>query len=278
MKITSYNFTYVKPILFNGNKFPSQNETCFLDKYEKENPCISIKDLKEYIAFHKESFKKNDIKGIVGYGGLSLVFDIGNNEVLKCSLENPLEFRTHNSSFDIPFLSPVEKFGETFFVKEPRAEIKNITIDDCKDVIRRIYEANLEPSRDFNMYRTRQIGKINGKAYLLDTRCAVPQPDMFSKFIYNFCSNNKRVFISNYVDFETEMKENEEILRKYGRKGFHIDETPRANLTLRQGLKESFKVIRENCKYKCWSWDYAIGAAEYVIMKGIIEKIKCKIK
>ena len=113
----------------------------FLDDYLKKNnneyTRTIIKDLRCLMASPKAFFKESDIIGVIGQGGLSTIFDLGNNEVLKCSLENPLEFRNHNSKFDIPFLSHVEQVGNTFFIKEVKADTTNITIEDCESVIKK---------------------------------------------------------------------------------------------------------------------------------------------
>lgn len=190
-------------------------------------------NLQDYIDSGRVS--ESEIKGVAGRGGLSVVLDLG-DEVLKCSYENPLEFRKHNPSFDIPFLSPVEKFGENYFVREPKADTKSVTKEDCKDVIRRLFEAGFEPSNDFDQYGLRQVGIYKGKSYLLDTRCAVPQPNRFSRFVYDFCQVNIRVLVSRKVDpmdFSFE----------------HIDETPRPNLSLRKGLDKIFNMMKLNMKH-----------------------------
>lgn len=196
----------------------------------KPSYLINMPDIQQYIDSGR--IKETDIKGVAGQGGLSVVLDLG-DDVLKCSYENPLEFRAHNPSFDILFLSPVEKFGKTYFVREPKADVKSVTREDCRDVIRRLFTAGFEPSRDFDEHRLQQVGIYSGKPYLLDTRCAVPQPNRFSRFVYDFCSINKRVYFANTVDefcFE------------------HIDETPRPNLSFRKGLAKMWTVIRDNMK------------------------------
>lgn len=196
----------------------------------KPSYLIKMPDIQQYIDSGR--IKETDIKGVAGQGGLSVVLDLG-DDVLKCSYENPLEFRVHNPSFDIPFLSPVEKFGKTYFVREPKADIENVTSDDCRDVIRRLFMSGCEPSRDFDEHRLQQVGIYNGKPYLLDTRCAVPQPNRFSRFVYDFCTINRKVYFANAPDefcFE------------------HIDETPRPNLSFRKGLAKMRTVIRDNMK------------------------------
>lgn len=219
--------------IFNPAFQQKQQEHPVFDTFEYRKKYGCYANLDEYMAYAK--LEKSDIKGIAGRGGLSVVLDLGNDEVLKCSLENPLEFRKHNPLFDIPFLSPVENFGKTYFVREAKADTKSVTRQDCADVIRRLYEAKCEPSRDLDEYKLRQVGIFNGRAYLLDTRCAVPQPDWFSRFVYDFCVINKRVFISREVDpLDFSFK--------------HIDETPRANLSLKKGLAKMWEVMKTNMK------------------------------
>ena len=121
--------TYNK-ILFKSNPVTtklSKNSFSYLDKYLKENIGREklIRDLKIYISRQKDNLKESDIIGICWYGGLTTVFELTNNRVIKCSLESPLEYRQHHSEFDIPFLSPVKKFGEHYFVIEPKAELEN---------------------------------------------------------------------------------------------------------------------------------------------------------
>ncbi len=214
------NFYTHNHLLFQGNPKPNYYQM--------------VPDLKDYINAGR--MKESDIKGVAGKGGLSVIFDLGDDEVLKCSLENPLEFRKHNSSFDITFLSSVEKFGKTYFVKEAKADTKNVTQKDCKAVIAQLYKEGFEPSIDLDQYKLRQIGIYKGKSYLLDTRAALPQPDKFSRYVYNFCNINKRVFFPNKVsDLDFSIK--------------HVDETPRANLTFRQGIAKMWEVAKTNLKY-----------------------------
>ncbi len=249
---------------FKGNCLKMKaNTDCFsfLDKYAEQRTGSKklIQDLKNYISSQKGKIKESDITKVVGYGGLTTVFGLGNDKVLKCSEENPLEYRKHCAEFDIPFLSPVEKVGEHYFVIEPIAELENITVDDCKDVIQRIYASGYEPSQDLDKYKTRQVGRYNGKMYLLDTRAAVPQPDKFSQFIYDFCSSNKRVFMCNVSD-DSKIE--------------HIDESPRKNLKFIEGIKEAFDVVNTNIKYGTNSKIEGFGLKYYIIIESVIQKIK----
>ena len=289
MNINNINYLSYPSINF-GNKTRCLNNIgtskpmAFLDKYAKERTDIYtkklLKDLKCYIASKKGKLSKEDIKGIVAYGGLSTIFDLGNNKVLKCSFENPLEFRKHNSVFDIPFLSQVEKFGDTYFVQEVKAETKNITIEDCKNVIERIYKEGYEPSRDLDKYRTWQIGKHNNIPYLLDTRAAVPRPNSFSRFIYDCCNNYKRVFYVKSMNAESIMKEELETAKLVKEKGLnvlHMDETPRANLSYKDGLKKVSEIIQENIKFGQWNKLQGFIAMFETIIVGTVYKTINKI-
>ena len=263
---------------------PSKSLT-FLDDFAKKNSNSYtknlIKDLRELIASKKILLKETDIKDIIGNGGLSTIFDLGNNEVLKCSLENPLEFRKHNSSFDIPFLSQVEKFGQTYFVKEVKADTRNITIDDCKSVINRIYKEGFEPSKDLDEYRTWQIGKYSNKPYLLDTRAAVPRPNQFSEYIYNCCNDYKRVFhLKSWTaeDIIKDEQETAELVKKEGLKALHMDETPRKNLEFIEGISLVNQIVKENIKYKQWNKFQSSLIMFDTIINGFIYKLLDKIK
>lgn len=162
MKIT-LNLKPVTPVF--GMKAPVktsalsyvQDSFSLLDKYCQGFKKDFLPDLKAYIASSK-NLKESDIKGVLGHGGLSVVFDLGEKGALKCSLENPLEYRKHNPAFDIPFLAPVAKQNKTFIVHMAKADTKNVTTEDCKDVIRRIKESGFELSRDLDEYKVYQVG------------------------------------------------------------------------------------------------------------------------
>ena len=94
-------------------------------EYHKDIAHDLAEGSKLYFKKHKDI--DNSVTDIHNNGGLTVVFDIPNNEILKVSLENPLEYREHNPEFDIPFLTPVEKYGKTYIVKQPKADTKNIT-------------------------------------------------------------------------------------------------------------------------------------------------------
>lgn len=208
-----------------------------LYKYKNSHRKPIIPDLLDYIAITGR-VKEEDIKGIAGNGAFSIVFDLG-DEVLKGSLENPLEFRAHNPEIDIPFLSPVEKQGKTYFVKEPKADTKNVTREDCSNIIKRLKKSGLEPSKNLDEYRTSQIGKYQDKAYLLDTRSAVPRPNRFSRFVYDFRNFNLRGFKS--ISFDSEKIARRDVL--------HVDEFPRPNLSFKRGLTIMAGVMKRNMQY-----------------------------
>ena len=257
----------------------------FLDDYFKKNnnECTRtiVKDLRQLMASPKAFLKESDIIGVVGQGGLSTIFDLGNNEVLKCSLENPLEFRMHNATFDIPFLSPVEKFGKTFFVKEVKADTANITIEDCERVIRNIYKEGFEPSKYLDKYRTWQIGKYNNKPYLLDTRAALPRPNRFSEYIYNCCRDYQRVFQLKSLTVEDIVKDEAktaELVKKEGLKVLHMDETPRKNLDFIEGINLVNTVVKENIKYEQWNRLQGAIIMFETIVRGSLLKATNKIK
>ncbi len=260
MKVAFNKFQNNNKLIF-GNKqktiLPEISKDTFsiLDKYNEDYKNTFVKDiipdLKEYIKnFHY--IKDTDIKGILGHGALSLIFDLGEKEILKCSLENPLEYRKHYPEFDIPFLTPVIKVNKTYIVKQPKAKTDNITIDDCKDVISRIRRSGLELSKDMNEYRTWQVGKYNGKSYLLDTRCAVPRPNAFSRFVYRFCDAHKRVFEVRSMNPEAiakYKKEMDKLVEKNGPQVLHINETPMKNLSFREGVSKIWSIMKKNMKY-----------------------------
>ena len=95
----SFKSAYVKPKL-NVDSFS------FLDKYVNEGTASKklVQDLKSYISLQRGKIKETDVKKVIGYGGLTTVFELTNDRILKCSLENPLEHREHCTDFDIPFL------------------------------------------------------------------------------------------------------------------------------------------------------------------------------
>lgn len=209
----------------------------FFNQYKIEYTAPFHKDLQECVKLYLSDNKDiniADIKGFVGHGGLSAVFDLGEKGVLKCSKENPLEYRKHCPEFDIPFNSPIIKINDFYIVRQPKADTSSITQQDCIDVITRMYKEGFEPSFDFDITRTRQVGHYNGKVYLLDTRCALPRPNRFSLEVYNFCKRNQRVFHARKIDHSA-----------YG----HIEEKPRANLGIKDAKTMIQKIIKDNVKF-----------------------------
>lgn len=121
-----------------------------------------------------KSFLNEKIFGIMGYGWHAVVFDIGGGRVLKISDENPFEYREYNPKFDIPLLSKVVQFGKLFGYIQQKADNKNVTVDDVEKVINEMKKEGFIPSDDFHKYKRCQVGIYNGKSYLLDSRCAMP--------------------------------------------------------------------------------------------------------
>lgn len=247
---------------------PSFGASCdnfsVLDKYEENYKHSFLKnifsDLKVYLSKSK-NLSEFDIKGILDQGGLSIVFDLGGKGCLKCSLENPLEFREHNGNFDIPFLSSVEKINDTYIVQEVKADTSNVTQDDCIRVINEIKKAGYEISQDFDEYKTRQVGKYDGKPYLLDTRCAVPKPNKWSEFIYKFYRDYNRIHKLKRMSPEAiaeEERKMSELAKKYGPKVYHIVELPRRNISFQEGLNVIIKVLKgEYVELKPWNIEYS---------------------
>ncbi len=213
-------------------------------KYHKEIAHDLAEGSKLYFEKHKEI--DNTVTNLHNNGGLTVIFDIPNNEILKISLENPLEFRKHNPKFDIPFFTPIEKYGKTYIVKQPKADTENITREHFLNVAKRIYLGGCELSSD--AYKYEQYGLYDGKPYLIDTRCAMPMPNIWTCIVDKIYKK-----INKCYTFVTE--EQDELNRKlaYKEKGYfsyHCDETPRKSLTLKGGLLKIFYAIKNNIKYK----------------------------
>lgn len=275
LNIPTFNIPITRGVLSFSSK---SNETskqdfciefdCFskLDKFEKEYKCSLkkniIPDLKQYLA-NSQLLTETDIKGILGEGGLSLVFDLGDKGVLKGSLENPLEYREYNKDIDVPFLSPVVRVNNTYFVQQKKADTKNVTTSDCKKVIKNIIKAGYETSVDFDEYKVHQIGKINGKPYLLDTRCAVPPPNYWSRFIYNLYRDYNQVFVLKDMSHKSIIENDAKMLalfEKYGPKVYHVVESPRRNISLKEGLKVFIKLLKqEYVKLDPWENIYTLS-------------------
>lgn len=197
-----------------------------------------------YLKKHKEF--DNSVKNLTDTGGLTMFFDIPDSKILKVSLENPLEFRKHNPNFDIPFLTPVEKSGKTYVVVQPKADTKNITQEHCVDVKKRIYKNSCEISTDSNKFE--QYGLYNGKAYLIDTRCAMPLPNTYTLLIDKICKKLDKCY--TFLTKEQYKKEKEEAYKIKGYFSYHCDETPRRNLGFAEGIKKIYKTLKNNIKYR----------------------------
>ena len=236
------------PISFNGRG------TDYINNWVK-NDGTRLNWFKDIVADISEGanlyFKKNkeidnNILGFHAGGGLTVYFDIPNNEILKVSLENPLEFRKHQPEFDIPFLTPVEKYGKTYIVKQPKADVKNITDEHFLDVAKRIYHNKCELSKDG--YKYEQYGLYNGKPYLIDTRCAKPKPNNWTLFVNWLCKKlpTQVVFITK----EQDELERELAYKAKGYLSYHCDETPDKSLTFKGGLLKLFYKIKNCIKYR----------------------------
>jgi len=207
-----------------------------------------VNDLTEgaklYFKKHREI--DNSVKNFHSTNGLTVFFDIPDSKILKISLENPLEYREHNPDFDIPFLTPVEKYGKTFIVVQPKADTKNITLKDWFDVVKRIYKNCCELSRDGNKFE--QYGLYNGKAYLIDTRCAMPLPNIYTLIVDSICNRLNKCYI--FRTKEQAQKEREELFKIKGYFSYHIDETPRQSLSFTEGIKKIYRILKNNLKYR----------------------------
>ena len=93
-------------------------------------------------------------------------------------------------------------------------------------------KAGFIPSADFSDYRIDQIGVYNGESFLLDSRCAVKQNNLLTRFTkwfeYNF--NQEIILISTDLDADVEIK--------------HVDEKPLPNYTIKEAYVRIKKVIR----------------------------------
>lgn len=229
----------IKPTLSNlsfRSSSPKETSDMFFYQYKQKYTAPFHRGLQECVNIYLQENKDintADIKGFAGHGGLSAVFDLGEKGVLKCSKENPLEYRKHCPEFDIPFTSPVIKINDFYIVRQPKADTSSVTQQDCIYVITRMYKEGFEPSLDFDETRTRQVGHYNGKAYLLDTRSALPMPNRFSLEVYNFCKRNQRAFYPRKIDPSD---------------CGHIEEVPRANLNIKEAKIMVQKIIKDNVR------------------------------
>ena len=193
---------------------------------KKSNPII------EFIKKSKK-FLNEKIYGIAGFGGLTTVFDIGQERVLKISKENPFEYRKYNKRFDIPLLSGVESCGGLYGYVQAKADTENITLKDVLKVKRKMKRAGYMPSNDFGNHRTDQVGRYKGKPYLLDSRCAVKQYDFktrFAKWFYRHFNTSPTVLVAKVISFDEPIK--------------HVHETPPPNFTKQEAKNLIKKAIK----------------------------------
>lgn len=230
------NFVSINSYIAFRSTTNKEKSGSFYEQYWSGYNSAFKRDLRDSLKIYFQQNKdicEADIKGLAGHGGLTTVFDLG-NEVLKCSMENPFEFRAHNPEFDIPFTSPVSKINNFYITRQAKADTSKVTPYDCIDVQKRMSKEGFEPSVDFGIYDIRQVGIYNERAYLLDTRCALRKPNRFSLEVYNFCTRNQRVFYPNKVDTVTLE---------------HVEEVPRTNLKVKEAIAMVRKIIKDNKKH-----------------------------
>lgn len=139
-----------------------------------------IKNAREVVETINK-YKDFKLYGITGIGSTTTTFDIGDEKVLKVSLENPYQFREYEPKFDIPLIDKVEKIGNKLFAYiQAKADMDKTVEKDVIEVINRIKEAGYEPTLDLHPSKLEQVGWYNGKPWLVDVRCAVTKN--FSRF------------------------------------------------------------------------------------------------
>lgn len=165
-----------------------------IDRYELSAPHGILEDLNHWkydfphwsrdkvIDFVKGSkvFLDEKIFAFIGGGFYTSVFDIGNNRVLKISEQNPFEYREHNPKFDIPLLSPIYKHGNMYGYIQAKAN-KQVTFFDVLSVKLKIKKEGYK-AVDFKYHPRAQVGLYEGTSYLLDSRCAVKQNNLKTRF------------------------------------------------------------------------------------------------
>ncbi|MBO7673056.1 hypothetical protein J6S88_06585 [bacterium] len=215
------------------------------------------KRLNPIIEFIEKSkfFINEKIYGIVGFGGLTTVFDIGDGRVLKISEENPFEFRNYNPKFDIPLLSDVKSNGKYYAYIQRAAETEGVSTANVLKVKQKMRRQGYTPSRDFSNWRTEQVGILNGRSYLLDSRCAIPMNDKRTRFADWFKKWYDRspliaIKVSD-MDIDIPVK--------------HVDETPKANYT----KAEARKIIKNVLE----SWHDSYKMSERITFK-FLKKFK----
>ena len=181
-----------------------------------------------------KKFLDEKIYGIIGTGGLTTVFDIGDDRVLKISEENPFEYRKYNPKFDIPLVGEVEHFDGIYGYIQKKADTENVGLKNVLSVKRKMKRAGYTSSQDFGMHRVDQVGVYKGKSLLLDSRCAVRRNNFITRFTRWFKDNFnfKRVYYAYRI---------EDIM---DRPPTHIEEKPLPNYTLKEAFGRIKKVIK----------------------------------
>ena len=192
-QLPQYSFTGVSKKREFGIAYYSDNGA--FDRYELSEPQGILEDLKHWkydcpksssqqkvIDFVRDSkvFLDEKIFAFVGNGFYSSVFDIGGNRVLKISEQNPFEYREYNPKFDIPLLSPIHKYGDMYGYIQAKAD-RQATLSDVLSVKKRMRKAGYK-AVDFKYHPEEQVGIYNGRSYLLDSRCAVKQNNLKTRF------------------------------------------------------------------------------------------------
>lgn len=201
-------------------------EQCRYDLKWNERFDMALKFIKGSGKFLNEK-----IYGISGVGAAAVAFDIGGDRVLKISDENPFEFREYNPKFDIPLLSKVEHYDGIYGYIQAKAETDGVGLKDVLRVQRKMKREGFAPSVDFNIWRTEQVGRYNGKSYLLDSRCAVRQNNLLTRFTRWFDRSFNRVIIVHKVGDDISPP-------------CHVNETPPPNLSPREAWKIIKKVLK----------------------------------
>lgn len=277
MKICFDNNLYNNNGLFQKTNFKGKGIDLITDFQQDRNlRLLYYNDIADDLAegtrlyFQEHKDIDDSVNAFHQYGGLTVLFDLPNDEVLKISLENPLEYRPHNPEFDIPFLSPVEQYGKTYIVKQPMADTENITNEEWKDTVKRIIlKGGCELSKDG--YKYEQYGRYEGKVYLLDTRCAMPLPNLWTIIVDKIYSKHNKCYV--YVNKEQSEMEKEDAYKKIGYFSYHTDETPRKSLDFKGGLLKIFTMVKNNIKYKKnhYCIPYEVSRAQMLQLKKYIQ-------
>ncbi len=195
-----------------------------------------ITRINEALEFIKGSRKFLDEKiyGIIGTGGFTTVFDIGDGRVLKISKENPFEYRKYNPKFDIPLIGGVEHYKGIYGYIQKKADTENVGLKNVCAVKRKMKRAGYTSSRDFGTHRIDQVGVYQGKSFLLDSRCAVKRNNFITRFTRRF----EEIFTLKRV---WQAKRMEDVMDN---PPMHMDEKPLPNYTLKEAFMRIKKVIK----------------------------------